>query len=70
MTTGAKGIPRGAGRVVSDDDLPAFAERIHRLKGEGLSLSQISERIGSPVSTIVHRLARLRKIQDAKSEET
>jgi hypothetical protein len=67
MTTGSRGTPRGSGRVVADEDLPAFAEKIRTLKAEGLSLSVISERLSTPVSTIVHRLVRLKKLLEEKT---
>ncbi len=59
---GARGVPRGRDRVLADGDLLLFKQKIDSLKAEGLSLSKISERLGVPVSTIVHRLARLRKV--------
>lgn len=59
---GARGVPHVRKPVVTDGDLPLFKQKIDSLKAEGLSLSTISERLGIPVSTIVHRLARLREI--------
>lgn len=55
---GHRGVPRGRERTMKREDLLAFVAKVDKLRMEGLSMRDVSLRLGVPITTIYDRLGR------------